>query len=65
MAGGENRGVSAGMIAVVLRNDDIARRLRGHRLNVLEQDARLWRVVAGVDDDDALSSHDRHGVGVV
>ena len=61
---GEQR-CSARMVAVVLRDDNVTDRLRRDRLYVFEQNPRLWRIVAGVDQDDALRRHDHHGVGVV
>ena len=56
---------SAGMVAVILADDHVADRLRRHRLNECLQNSRLGRIVAGVDDHDALTRHDRHGVGIV
>ena len=56
---------AAGMIAVVLGDDDVAHRLLRHRADEFLQDARLGRVVAGVHDDDTLRGHDDQCVGVV
>ena len=65
VAGGENRGRAAGMVAVILSNDDVSDRLRRHRLNEFLQNARLGRIVAGVHDHDALRGYDRHRIGVI
>jgi hypothetical protein len=53
------------MVAVILRNDDVANRLVGHRPDELLQESRLRRIVAGVHDHHALAGHDHQSVGVV
>src|SRR5206468_3656928 len=56
---------AAGVIAVILSDDDIADGLAGHRLDVILQEPRLRRIVAGVDHDHALSGYDHERIGVV
>ena len=53
------------MIAVILRDHDVAHRLVRHRLDIFEQSAGIGIVVAGIDDDHALPGDHHHGVGVV
>ena len=53
------------MVAVVLADDDVAHRLVGHRLDEVLQEARLGRVVAGIDQHHALRGDDDQRVGIV
>jgi len=53
------------VVAVVLGDDDVAHRLIRHRSDEILQDARLGRVVAGVDQHCTLRGHHDQRVGVV
>src|SRR5215510_9385194 len=65
MRGRRKGGRAAGVIAMVLRDDEVADRLTGDRLDEILQEPLLWRVVAGVDHDHTLRGHDHERIGVV
>src|SRR5262249_31968848 len=56
---------AAGMIAMVLADDDVADGLAGHRFDEILQEPRLRRVVAGIDHDHTLARHHHQRIGVV